>query len=77
LGICQDHASALPEYFTVHPSVPAASVKELIALGKSKPLNFASAATVLPASGVELFRLQAGMNLTHILHKGGGWRWPN
>jgi tripartite-type tricarboxylate transporter receptor subunit TctC len=63
----------LPNILIVHPSVPAASVKELIALGKSKPLNFASAGNGTTGHlAVELFRLQAGMNLTHIPYKGGG-----
>jgi len=63
----------LPNILIVHPSVQAASVKELIALGKSRPLNFASAGDGTTGHlAVELFRLQAGMNLTHVPYKGGG-----
>jgi tripartite-type tricarboxylate transporter receptor subunit TctC len=58
---------------SLHPSVPAANVKELIALAKNKPLNYGS-------SGVggtghlagELFNSMAGTKMTHIPYKGGG-----
>ena len=58
---------------SLHPSVPANSVKELIALAKQKPLNFGS-------SGVggtghlagELFNVMAGTQLSHVPYKGGG-----
>ena len=58
---------------SLHPSVPAGSVKELIALAKAKPLNYGS-------SGVggtghlagELFNTMAGVKMTHIPYKGGG-----
>lgn len=59
----------------VHPSVPAKSVKELIALAKSKPgqLNFASSGhgTNTHLSG-ELFKIETGVNITHIPYKGSG-----
>ena len=58
---------------SLHPSVPANSVKELIALAKAKPLNYGS-------SGVggtghlagELFNTMAGVKMTHVPYKGGG-----
>ncbi len=57
----------------VHPSVPAHSVKELIALAKAKPgaLNFSSSGngTVLHLT-TELFRGMAGINLVHVPYKG-------
>lgn len=59
----------------VHPTVPAKSVKELIALAKSRPgkLNYASAgngnATHLAG---ELFNIMAGVKTVHIPYKGGG-----
>jgi len=57
----------------VHPSVPAKSVKDIIALAKSKPgqLSFASAGngTGGHLSG-ELFKLLAGIDLLHIPYKG-------
>lgn len=57
----------------VHPSVPAKSVKELIGLAKSKPLNGGSSG--IGGTGhlaVELFNLQAGTKITHVPYKGGG-----
>ena len=57
----------------VHPSVPAKSVKELVALAKSRPgqLNFASSGTgTAPHLSGELFKAMAGVNLVHIPYKG-------
>ncbi len=57
----------------VHPSVPAKSVKELIAVAKAKPgqLSFASAGngTGGHLSG-ELFKLLAGIDMLHVPYKG-------
>ena len=57
----------------LHPSVPAKSVKELIALAKAKPLNGGSSG--VGGTGhlaIELFNLQAGTKITHVPYKGGG-----
>jgi tripartite-type tricarboxylate transporter receptor subunit TctC len=57
----------------VHASVPAASVKEFIALVKSKPgaLNYASSGNGTPYHMAgELFKSMAGVDLVHIPHKG-------
>ena len=57
----------------VHPSVAAKSVKELIALAKSKPLNCGSSG--VGGAGhlaLELFNLQAGTKMVHVPYKGGG-----
>jgi tripartite-type tricarboxylate transporter receptor subunit TctC len=57
----------------LHPSVTAKSVKELIALAKTKPLNGGSSG--IGGTGhlaVELFNLQAGTKITHVPYKGGG-----
>jgi tripartite-type tricarboxylate transporter receptor subunit TctC len=56
-----------------NPKVPAASVKELVALAKAQPgkLNFAS--TGLgggPHMIAELFRLEAGIDVVHVPYKG-------
>jgi tripartite-type tricarboxylate transporter receptor subunit TctC len=59
----------------VHPSVPAGSVKELVALLKQKPgsLNFSSAGVGSPLHlAAELFQKRAGVQMTHIPYKGGG-----
>jgi tripartite-type tricarboxylate transporter receptor subunit TctC len=59
----------------VHPSLPAKSVKELIALAKQEPgkFNYASAGV---GSGIHLsteyFRHEAGITLTHVPYKGSG-----
>jgi tripartite-type tricarboxylate transporter receptor subunit TctC len=57
----------------LHPSVPAKTVKELIALAKSKPLNGGSSG--VGGAGhlaLELFNLQAGTKIVHVPYKGGG-----
>lgn len=62
-----------PNVLVVHPSVPARSVKELIALARSKPqsLSFASngAGTLSHLTG-ELFMQRAGVKLLHVPYKG-------
>lgn len=64
-----------PFVLVVHPSLPAKSVKELIALAKAHPdkLNFASAGqgTAVHLTG-ELFNSMAGVKMTHIPYKGSG-----
>jgi tripartite-type tricarboxylate transporter receptor subunit TctC len=64
-----------PNLLVVHPSVPARSVKELIALAKARPseLQYASAGagTVQHLAG-ELFCLQAKVKMLHIPYKGSG-----
>jgi tripartite-type tricarboxylate transporter receptor subunit TctC len=57
----------------VHPTVPAKSVKELIALSKTKQLNGGSSG--VGGAGhlaLELFNVLAGTKITHIPYKGGG-----
>ena len=66
--------AALGTYLlTVHPSVPAKSVKELIELAKAKPgtLNFASSGAGAPPhlAGV-LFQKLAGVELNHVPYRG-------
>jgi len=62
-----------PNVLVVHPSLPAKSVKELIALAKGHPggLNFASsgsgASTHLAG---ELFNSMAGVQISHIPYRG-------
>jgi tripartite-type tricarboxylate transporter receptor subunit TctC len=64
-----------PTVLVVHPSVPAKSLQELIALAKAKPgtINFASAGigTVGHIAG-ELFATLAGINIVHVPYKGTG-----
>jgi tripartite-type tricarboxylate transporter receptor subunit TctC len=57
----------------IHPSVPASSLKEFIALAKSKPggMNYASSGNGTPYHMAgELFKALAGVDLVHIPHKG-------
>ena len=59
----------------VHPSVPAKSLKELIALAKARPgeLNYASSGSGSSSHlAGELFKNMAHINMTHIPYKGGG-----
>jgi tripartite-type tricarboxylate transporter receptor subunit TctC len=62
-----------PLYLVVNPSVPAKSVKELIALAQAKPgkLTFAS---IGPGSSLhlagEMFRTQAKVDILHVPYKG-------
>jgi hypothetical protein len=66
---------AVPNILIVHPSVPAASVPELIALAKSRAgqLTFASAGNGTSGHlALELFKLRAGMDAVHVPYKGGG-----
>lgn len=63
----------LPNMIVAHPSLPARTVKELIALARRQPgvLNYAAAGNFLFMSG-EVFRLQAGIDMTGIPFKGSG-----
>ena len=57
----------------VHPSVPAASVKEFVALAKSQPgkLNYASSGPGTPYHMAgELFKAMAGVDIVHVPYKG-------
>lgn len=65
---------ASPSMLAVHPSVPASSVSELIALAKAQPgkLTFSSAGigTSVHIAG-ELFKSMAGIDILHVPYKGG------
>ena len=56
-----------------HPSVPAVTLKELVALAKAQPgkLSFASAGSGTPTHlTAELFRIAAGIDFVHVPYKG-------
>lgn len=65
----------IPSVLAVHPSLPVKSVKELIALAKSRPGEIAygsagsGSATHL---ATELFKANAGIDITHVPYKGSG-----
>jgi tripartite-type tricarboxylate transporter receptor subunit TctC len=65
----------VPNVLVVHPSVPAKTVSELIALLKADPAkyNYASSGvgTPLHLSG-ELFKAMAGIQMQHIAYRGSG-----
>jgi tripartite-type tricarboxylate transporter receptor subunit TctC len=63
-----------PLLLVVHPSVPAKSVAELVALAKAKPgqLNYGSGGIgSTPFLATELFKAKAGVDITHVPYKGG------
>lgn len=65
--------ATVPNVLVVNPQVPAANLKEFIALAKSKPgqINFASsgAGSSIHLSG-ELFNMVAQVQLVHVPYKG-------
>ena len=69
------HATSVPGALVVHPSVPAKSVKDLVALARAKPgtLNFGSGGVGTPVhmSG-ELLKLAANIQIVHVPYKGAG-----
>jgi len=64
-----------PNVLVVHPSVPAKSVQELVALARAKPgtMNFASGGNgSSPHLSGELLKLATGIAIAHIPYKGAG-----
>jgi len=76
--LMRDFAAIAPVNYSdlvmvVHPSVPAATLKEFIALAKSKPgqLNYASSGPGTPYHMAgELFKALAGVDIVHVPYKG-------
>ncbi len=64
----------VPNGLVVHPTLPAKSLKELIALAKQRPreLNYGSSG---PGAGDhlagEMLNVMAGIRMTHVPYKGG------
>jgi tripartite-type tricarboxylate transporter receptor subunit TctC len=66
--------ATLPHLLVVHPAVPAHSVKELVALARSKPgqLNFASSGFATSTHmAAELFMYMTGTRMVNVTYKGG------
>ena len=64
-----------PNILVVHPSVPVKSVKEFIALAKSRPgeLNYASSGSGAAAHlAAELFKSMTKTTMVHVPYKGAG-----
>jgi len=65
--------SRIPQMLLVHPSVPAHSVPELIALAKARPGQLSYATSGIGSTGhiaTELFSRQAGIRMLHVPYKG-------
>jgi tripartite-type tricarboxylate transporter receptor subunit TctC len=68
-------AGSVPHLVSVHPSVPARTIRELIALAKASPGTLTT-----PSSGYgsmshiagEVFKHMTGTNFTHVPYKGAG-----
>jgi tripartite-type tricarboxylate transporter receptor subunit TctC len=67
--------ASFPNLLVVHPSLPVRTVKDLVALARSRPgeLNFCSSGTGTPAqlAGV-MFNAAAGVKMVHVPYKGSG-----
>ncbi len=64
-----------PNVMVVHPSVPANTVPEFIALARANPgtITMASGGTGAPSHVTgELFKMQTGVNLVHVPYRGAG-----
>jgi tripartite-type tricarboxylate transporter receptor subunit TctC len=70
--------ASVTNVLVVPPSLPVATVAELIALGRTRPLSFASggAGGSIHLSG-ELFRNLAGLEMVHVPYNGGAAALPD
>ncbi|MFM1988123.1 MAG: hypothetical protein RJA99_1080 [Pseudomonadota bacterium] len=67
------HVVSMPNVLLVHPSVPATTVAELVALAKAKPgaLSIASSGTATSSHlAGEMLKMRAGIDLVHVPYKG-------
>lgn len=67
--------ASVPNALVVHPSLPAKSIKELVALAKQQPnaINVGSAGNgTSPHLSLELFKHLAKVSMVHIPYKGSG-----
>lgn len=65
----------VPNVMEVHPSMPVKTVKEFIALAKSRPgqINYASSGSGTSIHmSAELFKMLTGVNILHVPYKGSG-----
>jgi tripartite-type tricarboxylate transporter receptor subunit TctC len=68
-------ASLVPNLLVVHPSVPAKTVDDVIAIAKAAPggLDWASSGNgTVQHLSLEMFRQRTGVKLNHIPYRGGG-----
>lgn len=69
-----------PHVLVVHPSVPARSFAEFIALAKAKPgtLTFGTAGSgTVNHLTAELLKMRGGIDITHVPYKGSGALMPD
>jgi tripartite-type tricarboxylate transporter receptor subunit TctC len=69
------NAATSPNLVVVHPSVPAKSMKELVALVKSQPGKFSYASPGLgttPQLSCEMLKAIAGVDIQHVPYGGAG-----
>lgn len=67
--------ASVPQLVVVHPSLPVKSVRELVALVKTKPdqLSYASSGNgAINHLAGELFKMKTGSQIVHVPYKGGG-----
>jgi tripartite-type tricarboxylate transporter receptor subunit TctC len=67
--------ASAPLMLVVHPALPTRTVKELIAYARANPgkLSFGSGGRgATPHLAGEMFKLMAGVQMTHVPYKGGG-----
>src|SRR3989449_9268572 len=72
-------AVVVPMWLVVHPSVPARSIAELVALARSarEPMPYASSGNgSIHHLTMELFKADTGVNFTHVPFKGAGQSVP-
>ena len=71
---------SMPQLLVVHPSVKAATLKELLALAKARPgdLNYSSSGTGSSSHlAMELLKYMTGVDFVHVPFKGSGQAMPN
>jgi tripartite-type tricarboxylate transporter receptor subunit TctC len=69
------NAAASPNVFTVHPSVAAKNMQELVALAKNNPKKYNAATPgngTTPDLGVELLKLTTGIDVVRVPYGGAG-----
>jgi tripartite-type tricarboxylate transporter receptor subunit TctC len=66
---------ATPNVLVINPNIPAKNVSELVALAKANPGKYSFASSgrgqSIHMSG-EMFKYQAGIDITHVPYKGAG-----
>mgnify|MGYP001583930467 CR=1 FL=1 len=69
------HTAKQPLVLAAHPSFPARTVKELIALAKARPGDVVYSSPGFgtnPQMGMELFLFMSGTRMLHVPYRGGG-----